>query len=184
MFLIYIGPRYQKIFGFGTYLFQLGDLADQGTISNKDSAANLDTGWKALVGARDDSVVTLDSVVGGDLKSLVNLEVDVLSILEEASSDLWALRVEHEGDWLVWSLGHGGSQVGDLLAVGLVVTVGEVETGNVHTSINHVDELLDLVASWSEGADDLGAAHLGLDALEDVVEFDGVGVSRSLFGHL
>jgi hypothetical protein len=71
---------------------------------------------------------------------------------------------------------HGGAEVVYLLAVGLVVAVGEVEARDVHTGVNHFGELLDLVAGWSKRADDLGAALLALDVLEDVVELDVVGV--------
>lgn len=63
-----------------------------------------------------------------------------------------------------------------MLAVGDVVAVGEVEAGDVHTGINHLHELLNLVAGWAEGTDDLGAAEVGVDGLEDVLELDVLGV--------
>ena len=53
----------------------------------------------------------------------------------------------------------------------------EVEASNVHAGVNHLDELLDLVAGGSESAVDLGAAELGVDGFEDVVELDVLGVS-------
>ena len=38
----------------------------------------------------------------------------------------------------------------------LVVSVGEVKAGNVHASVEHLDEALGVPAGGSEGADDLG----------------------------
>ena len=54
----------------------------------------------------------------------------------------------------------------------LVITVREVETGDVHASVEHLDEHLSVPAGGSERADDLGLALAELDVLEDVLELD------------
>ena len=53
----------------------------------------------------------------------------------------------------------------------------EVEASDVHAGVNHLDKLLDLVAGGYESAVDLGAAELGVDGFEDIVELDVLGVS-------
>ena len=51
-----------------------------------------------------------------------------------------------------------------------MIAVREVETGDVHASIEHLDEHVGVPAGWSECADDLGLAHVEVDSLEDVLE--------------
>ena len=58
-----------------------------------------------------------------------------------------------------------------------MVTVREVETGNVHASVQHFNEIFDIPAGWAKGADNFGLPRVGVDALEDVLEFDATGVS-------
>mgnify|MGYP006259916137 CR=1 FL=1 len=53
-----------------------------------------------------------------------------------------------------------------------MITVREVETGDVHASVEHLDEHLSVPAGGSERADDLGLALAELDVLEDVLELD------------
>ena len=53
-----------------------------------------------------------------------------------------------------------------------VITVGEVETGDVHASIEHFDEHVGVPACGSESADDLCLAVAEIDLLEDVLEAD------------
>lgn len=67
-----------------------------------------------------------------------------------------------------------------------MVTVGKVETSNVHASVKHFDEHFDIPACWAKGANDFGLPCVGIDALEDVCEFHAAGVgasSMSLFYH-
>jgi len=63
-------------------------------------------------------------------------------------------------------------EVGNLLAVGLVVTMGEVETSDVHSSVNQVDKLVNRVAGWPKCADDFGSSLVHVDGCENVVELD------------
>ena len=128
-----------------------------------------------LVSAADAGVVTLNVGVGNNFEVLPSDEVNGL-VLEEASADFGALSVKHDGDGFVGALLKGFLQVEDRLAVGLVVTMGEVEAGNVHASVNHLDEHVNVPAGWAQGADDLGAALGDIDALEDVGELDAGGV--------
>jgi hypothetical protein len=128
------------------------------------------------VRAGDDGGVALDRVVGGDFEGLVNLQLDGLAVDELTSADLGSLGVKHESDLLVGALSEGLVEGFNLVSVGDVITVGEVEASDVHTGVDHLDELLNLVAGWAEGANNLGAAEVGVDGLEDVLELDVLGV--------
>lgn len=128
------------------------------------------------VRAGDDGVVTLDCVISGNFHGLVLLELNVLAVNEHTGTDLGSLSVEHKGDVLIGALSEGLVEGFNLLAMGLVVTMGEVEAGDVHTGIDHLDELLNFVAGGSKSADDFGAAEVGVNGFKDVVELDVLGV--------
>ena len=169
----------------GTYLEDLGHSASEGAVSDEDRAVDLDAGGQRLVRAGDLGVVALEGVVGGDLQLLVYFELDGLVVLQQAGADLGALRVEHLGDGVAGTQLEGLVQEGDEFAVGLVITVGEVEAGNVHAGVDHLAELFDALASGAERADNLGAALGGVDGLEDVGELDvGTVAGDSLIGGL
>ena len=57
-----------------------------------------------------------------------------------------------------------------------VITVGEVETGDVHASVEHLHEHISVPAGRAERADDLGLALAKVDLLEDVLEANSAGV--------
>lgn len=61
-----------------------------------------------------------------------------------------------------------------------VITVGEVETSDVHASVEHLHEHISVPAGRSEGADDLGLALAKVDLLEDVLEADSAGIGASV----
>ena len=65
-----------------------------------------------------------------------------------------------------------------------MVTVREIETGNVHASVQHFDEIFDIPAGWAKGADNFGLSCVGVDALEDVLELDATGVSALVLARL
>ncbi len=65
-----------------------------------------------------------------------------------------------------------------------MVTVREVETRDVHASIDHVDELINLIAGRAEGADDFGFAKFCVDGFEDVGELDACRVSGWVLFHM
>ena len=54
----------------------------------------------------------------------------------------------------------------------VVITVREVETGDVHASIKHLDEHVNVPAGWAQCADYLGFALVEIDLLKDVLESD------------
>ena len=49
-----------------------------------------------------------------------------------------------------------------------MVTVGEVKTGDIHARIQHFDEIFNIPAGGTKGANDFGLSSVGVDALEDV----------------
>ena len=53
-----------------------------------------------------------------------------------------------------------------------MVTVREVQTSDVHASVEHLDEHVDVPAGRAQCANDLGFALAELDLLEDVLESD------------
>ena len=68
----------------------------------------------------------------------------------------------------------------------LVVSVGEVETGDVHAGVKHLHEHVHVPAGGSEGADNLRLALVHIDLLKDVLETNVAGISATLgcFDHL
>ena len=52
----------------------------------------------------------------------------------------------------------------------LVISMGEVETGDTHTSIDHCFKLRNLPTGRSEGANDLGTAYTGAVGLSDGIQ--------------
>lgn len=60
-----------------------------------------------------------------------------------------------------------------------MVTMREVETGNVHASVEHLYEHVDVPASGSERADNLCLTLVEIDCLKDVLEADVAGVGTT-----
>ena len=63
-----------------------------------------------------------------------------------------------------------------------MVSVGKVQSGNVHAGIEHFDEIFDIPAGRAKGADNFGLPGVGIDTLEDVLELDAAGVSAFVLG--
>ena len=69
--------------------------------------------------------------------------------LEQACPDLWSLSVECNGQTRIKSLFllvlvRGGPAVLHSLSMVLVGAVGEVHAGNVHASVDHVHQVVDV----------------------------------------
>jgi len=58
--------------------------------------------------------------------------------------------------------------------------VGEVEPGDVHAGIEHLDEHLSVPAGGSKSANDLGLPLVEIDGLENVLESDATGVAADI----
>jgi len=54
--------------------------------------------------------------------------------------------------------------------------VREVETSDVHAGIEHFNEILDIPALWTKGANNFGLSRVGVDALEDVCKLNSARV--------
>ena len=54
----------------------------------------------------------------------------------------------------------------------VVIAVRKVETRDIHASIEHLDEHVNVPAGWAQRADDLGFALVEIDLLKDVLESD------------
>lgn len=163
---------FRRLNSTGTYLSNFLDSTSERAVSDVDSRSNFDSLWEGRVGAGDFVDITFDGVIGDNLQVLSSLEGDGSVIDEETSTNLGTLSVEHDGTGLIWSLLESLSEVGNGASVGLVVTMREVETGNIHASVEHLDKHVDVPAGRSECANDLGLAGLRIDGLENVVEAD------------
>ena len=60
-----------------------------------------------------------------------------------------------------------------------VIAVREVESGDVHASVEHLDEHVSVPTGGSKCADDLGLAHVEVDLLEDVLEANATGIAAA-----
>ena len=153
-------------------LLDLSDFASERAVSNVDNGSNLDGVGESSVGAGDASVVTFDGVVGDNLQVLSGNELNVLAVDEFTSADLGSLGVEHDSAGLVGALLESLSQVSDGSSVRDVISVGEIETSDIHAGVEHLHEHLDIPAGGSEGANDLGLALVEINSLKDVLESD------------
>ena len=63
----------------------------------------------------------------------------------------------------------------------LVVSMGEIETGNIHASIDHPDEHVLLPTGRAQSANDLSLAMGQIDLLEDILELDAVSVGVGFY---
>jgi hypothetical protein len=129
------------------------NFQSEGSIGNEDGRSNLHSGGKLWIRASDASVVTKEGVVGHDLKILSSGKLDWLGVLQHTSSDFRTLGVEQNSACLVRSLLEGLSKVIKRLSMGLVVTVGEVASGNVHSSVQHFNEHINIPACRAKNRD-------------------------------
>lgn len=58
------------------------------------------------------------------------------------------------------------------VATYLMVTVREVETGDVHARVEHLDQHLGVPAGWAQCANNFGLALVEINRLKDVLEAD------------
>jgi len=162
-----------------TIFEDLSHFAGERAVSDIDDLADRDGLGKGAVRARDASVVALNCVVRGDLEILSGLESDRFVVDEVASADLRALSIEHDSAGLIRALLESFPEVGNAHAVGFVVTVREVETGDVHAGVEHADEHLGVPAGRADSADDLALAQIKVDRFEDVLETNVARVRTS-----
>jgi hypothetical protein len=120
-----------------TYIVDFGNLASERSVGNEDSGSNLYGSHETLVRASDHGVVTEMGVISANFQSLICCKFNGLSILQHTSSNLWALGIEHNSAVLTWSLSESLSQVVEGLAMGSVITVTEIKSSNIHSSVEH-----------------------------------------------
>mmetsp|Transcript_68685 Transcript_68685/g.196976 ORF Transcript_68685/g.196976 Transcript_68685/m.196976 type:complete len:582 (+) Transcript_68685:261-2006(+) len=151
-------------------------LQRQGAINAQYDVAWLDGGAQHVVRDCEAGAVALEAVVSHELQVLALLEVDFVAnaVPEEPSADLRALGVQHDGDMLAGPQLGGIADLGHGLAVHLVVAVGEVEAGDVHASVNQLQQHVGLPAGRAHGADNLA---LAIEVVRSVAELrEGRGI--------
>ena len=106
-------------------------------------------------------LVALD-VVGGDDELLAQLELDLVLtlgvLLEPAAADLRSLQVD-QGGHVAARLLAGLAHVVVHAQVILGGAVGAVQTSDVHTGFDELQELVVILASGTDGIYDLGFTH-------------------------
>jgi hypothetical protein len=70
-------------------------------------------------------------------------------ILQETGSNLWTLGIKQESALLIWSLLESFSKVFQSLSMRFVISMREVKSSDIHASVKHLDEHLDIPACWS-----------------------------------
>ena len=113
--------------------------------------------------------------LGGDNDLVAGVDLDLLVVLQQTGADLGALGVEQDAHGQAELLGDAADAV-DAALVLLVGTVGEVEAGNVHASLDHLADLVVAVARGTHGADDLGALVHSLPPVIDVLPFSPINI--------
>ena len=126
------------------------DLASKGSVSYEDGRSDMHRLRQRFVGASDLLSVTLNCVISANLKLLTGSKLNWLVISQHASSDLRSFGVKHDADLFVGSLFECLLQVLNTLSVGLVITMREVQSCNVHASVNHLDEHINIPTRWSK----------------------------------
>mmetsp|Transcript_2739 Transcript_2739/g.6542 ORF Transcript_2739/g.6542 Transcript_2739/m.6542 type:complete len:522 (-) Transcript_2739:100-1665(-) len=147
------------------------DLQDQGSIGNQDGLSRRDRSGQFAVRAGKLGVVTLELVVGSEDESLSLYEFNLLALGKETGSDFGSLGVEQDTN----GLSDIGGSLTKTIQAGLVsgvVTVGEVESGDVESGLDQGLQLIDLPARGSKGAENLGGAAVNGHVLEDHVNID------------
>ena len=134
----------------------VGQLLDgqlQTAVVDQHAVALLQLGGEIGIGDGDTGGVALNLPSGqGEGASLLQVG---LTVLEGADADLGALGVQHDGGGLAQTLADTAEGLDDL-AVGLVIPVGEVETGHVHARLEHFGHDLFGAGGGADGTDDLG----------------------------
>ena len=102
------------------------DLTSKGSISNENGGSNLHSGCELRIRTSDGGVVSFERIVGHNLQILSCGELNCLSILQESSSDFWALGVKQDSALLVRSLLEGFSEIVKRSSMGFVVTMRKV----------------------------------------------------------
>ena len=138
-------------------LGQLRDVQLQTAVVDEDAVTHLELGGKIGVGHGYAGRITLD-LASGQREGVSGIQVD-FAILERADADLGTLGVQHDRGRLAQSLAHAAEGLDDLL-VGRVITVGEVETSNVHARLEHLGHDPLGGGGRAEGTYDLGFQHM------------------------
>ena len=118
-----------------------GDLAVK-TSSNKELGANSDGHGDLRERAGYLMVVTVDCSVNYNLESLPALDFDVFVVSNVLKGNLGTLGIEHDGALLVWPLLESHGKVVKTLAVGLLVSLREVNSCNLHSCVQHLHNLV------------------------------------------
>ena len=137
---------------------------------DQDRVARVAIARQALEGGGGDVLVALD-VISGDDEFLAELQLNLVFaigvLLEPTAADLRTLQVNQGCDVAASGLGGGTEVVVDLEVV-FRSAVGAVQTSNVHTSFNELQEVVVILGGRTDGVYDLGFTH---ECLPILVQF-------------
>ena len=148
----------------------LGDLKTDLAVIDQDRVARVAIARQALEGGGGDVLVALD-VISGDAEFLAELQLNLVFaigvLLEPTAANLRALQINERGNVATSGFAGLAHVVVDLEVI-LGGAVGAVQTSNVHTSFNELQEVVVILGGRTDGVYDLGFTH---ECLPILVQF-------------
>jgi hypothetical protein len=148
----------------------LGDLKTDLAVIDQDRVARVAIARQALEGGGGDVLVALD-VISGDDEFLAELQLNLVFaigvLLEPTAANLRALQINERGNVATSGFAGLAHVVVDLEVI-LGGAVGAVQTSNVHTSFNELQEVVVILGGRTNGVYDLGFTH---ECLPILVQF-------------
>ena len=127
------------------------------TVVQHDTAASGNVAGQLFVGDRADLVGALD--LAGSQGELLAGNQLLYAVLEGAQADLRAFGIQHGSNWQVQLFAQGAQGVKTPLVL-LVITVGKVETGNVHAILHQLAQNTWLFGRRAHRTDNFCFTHI------------------------
>ena len=138
--------------------FDSGDFHTDQTIVNQYGVADAQVAGETFIGHRNDFVITDNGFVGGEGKGLARFQRNVVAAFQLNGTDFRTFGIQKDCRFLT-GFTHHIAQVLDALTVFRVVTVREVQTHNVHASVQHFSQHLFGFGFRTDGANNFGLFH-------------------------
>ena len=128
------------------------------TIVDQYSVTNLQILGETSIGHSHTILVTNNSGVGGEGEGLACNQIHIIAAFELDGTDFGTLGIQQDGT-LHTGFGTDSAHVLDAVAMLFVVTVGEVQTHDVHAGVQQFGQHFLGFGLRTDGADDLGLFH-------------------------
>mmetsp|Transcript_16045 Transcript_16045/g.36692 ORF Transcript_16045/g.36692 Transcript_16045/m.36692 type:complete len:416 (+) Transcript_16045:447-1694(+) len=133
----------------------LSNLQGQAPISHKDGVARLDTGWQLVVGASNASAVSLEIVVRNNFERLARFESNATTRSVKSRTNLGSFGIQQNGQRMVRSLLHCLPQPLNRRPMGLMISVREIQSSDVHPCVHKLHQIVDIPTLRSHRTNDL-----------------------------